>query len=88
MRKTCLISGLLIFGLIAASNVAFVDKPGADWIPMEKVIVIVKKAGYSQVSELEADDGHWEGDGLKDGKKYEFHVDPHSGKITKDEQDD
>jgi uncharacterized membrane protein YkoI len=64
------------------------DHPGPDWISIGEVLSILKKNGYSQVTEIEADDGHWEGDGIKNGNAYEFHVDPHTGKITKDERDD
>ena len=35
------------------------------------------------VTELEADDGHWEADATKDGKVYELHIDPKTGKLTK-----
>jgi len=34
------------------------------------------KSGYTQVTELEADDGRWEGEGIKNGQKMDFHADP------------
>jgi hypothetical protein len=37
---------------------------------------------------LEADDGYWEGKGLKDGKLIEFKADPHTGDIIKEELED
>jgi hypothetical protein len=63
------------------------DKPGADWIPAEQVKRTLMDAGYSSITELEADDGHWEGEGLKNGVKMEFHVDPRTGTITKEKPD-
>jgi hypothetical protein len=36
---------------------------------------------------LEADDGRWEGEGIKDGKKMEFHADPKTGVITFEKPD-
>lgn len=63
------------------------DKPGADWIPAEQVKQKLMEAGYSSITELEADDGHWEGEGLKNGVKTEFHVDPRTGAITKEKPD-
>ena len=42
-------------------------------------------AGYSNVTSIEADDGHYEGEGVKGGQVHEFHLDPHSGALTKDE---
>ena len=39
------------------------DKPSADWMPAEQVKQKLMDAGYSSITELEADDGHWEGEG-------------------------
>ena len=68
---------------------AWADQPGADWkVTQEQATATLKAAGYTQITKIEADDGHWEGEGTKaDGMKYEFKVDPHSGKIVKDEMD-
>ena len=63
------------------------DRPGADWIPAEQVKQKLMDAGYSSITELEADDGHWEGEGMKNGVKMEFHVDPKTGAITKEKPD-
>lgn len=63
------------------------DRPGADWIPAEQVKQKLMDAGYSSITELEADDGHWEGEGMKNGVKIEFHVDPKTGVITKEKPD-
>lgn len=74
--------------LISSSGIALADHPGDVWMSMDAVKTILKNHGYSEITKMEADDNHWEGDGIKDGKDYEFHVDPHSGAITKDEPDD
>lgn len=63
------------------------DRPGADWIPAEQVKQKLMDAGYSSITELEADDGHWEGEGVKNGVKMEFHVDPRTGAVTKEKPD-
>ncbi|WP_313552068.1 PepSY domain-containing protein [Pseudomonas sp.] len=87
MRK---ITVFLTASLLTASvaGVAWADQPGADWISKDQAEAALKAAGYTEITKIEADDGHWEGEGTKqDGMKYEFHVDPHSGKITKDEMD-
>ena len=87
MRKPArLTAALLLAGVIAAPALA--DQPGADWISVDQAKSKLMAAGYSSVSKIEADDGHWEGEGMKNGQKHEFHVDPHSGAITKDELDD
>ena len=74
--------------VLAGAGYAFADQPGPDWMTKEQVMEKLTAAGYSNITGLEADDGHWEGKGTKDGKIMEFHVDPHSGKLTKEEADD
>ncbi|MFF7709069.1 PepSY domain-containing protein [Pseudomonas sp. NPDC007930] len=83
-----LITGIALSTALFATA-AWADQPGADWkVSKEQAEVVLKAAGYTQVTKIEADDGHWEGEGTKaDGMKYEFHVDPHTGKITKDKMD-
>jgi hypothetical protein len=69
----------LSFGCI---DLAMADQPGPDWMPAQQVIEQVLKSGYTQVTELEADDGRWEGEGIKNGQKMDFHADPKTGVIT------
>lgn len=84
-RSTILALAMLMAatGLAAAKN----DKPGADWLTKDQVMQKLTAAGYSNVRGLEADDGHWEGKGTKNGQVLEFHVDPHSGAFTKEAPD-
>ena len=88
MRKSLAVAATGAFLLLGATA-AFADRdvPGPDWITADQVTSKLQAAGYSNVTGLHADDGHWEGKGLKDGKIVEFHVDPHSGQLTKEEID-
>lgn len=75
-----------IFGaalLALSTGVAVADQPGPNWLSMDAVIKILNNEGYSVVTELEADDGHWEADASKDGKVYEIHIEPKTGKVIK-----
>ena len=56
-------------------------------MPFEQVVQKLKEAGYTQIAELQADDGHWEGEGIKNGRKMEFHADPRTGVITSEHPD-
>lgn len=67
---------------IGSLNLAMADQPGPDWMPAQQVIEKVLKSGYTQVTQLEADDGRWEGEGIKNGQKMDFHADPKTGVIT------
>jgi hypothetical protein len=66
---------------------ALADQPGEDWMPMEQVIQKLKAAGYTSIHEISADDGHWEGEGMKSGKRMEFHADPRTGEIQSEHPD-
>ena len=76
--------------MLAQTTIAFAkdDKPGADWMTKEQVMQKLAAAGYTDIRGLEADDGHWEGKGMKGGKLLEFHVDPRTGALTKEKPDD
>jgi Peptidase propeptide and YPEB domain len=69
-------------------NLARADQPGPDWMTAQQVIEQVLKSGYTQVTKLEADDGRWEGEGIKNGQKMEFHADPRTGVIMSEKLDD
>jgi hypothetical protein len=70
--------------LVALSaSVAVADQPGSDWLSADAVIKILNNEGYSIVTELEADDGYWEADASKDGKVYQIHIEPKTGKLIK-----
>jgi hypothetical protein len=71
---------------IVALNSAYADQPGR--MPMEQVKQKVLQSGYTQVTKIKADDGRWEGEGIKNGKKMDFHADPKTGQITHEKPDD
>ncbi|MBN9049815.1 MAG: PepSY domain-containing protein [Rhizobiales bacterium] len=70
--------------LMMSAGVALADQPGPDWMSVEQAKAALKQHGYTNVTTIEADDGHYEGVGVKNGQVYEFHLDPRSGKLTKD----
>lgn len=80
MMKSSILGAAL---LTLSTGVAVADQPGPDWLSMDAVIKILNNEGYSVVTELEADDGHWEADASKDGKVYEIHIEPKTGKLIK-----
>lgn len=78
---------LMVAGFLALVSAARADQPGPDWMPMEQVKAKAMESGYTQVTKLEADDGRWEGEGIKNGQKMEFHADPKTGVITREKPD-
>jgi hypothetical protein len=76
------IAAVAFVAILASLSTAKADQPGPDWMPAQQVIEKVLKSGYTQVTQLEADDGRWEGEGIKNGQKMDFHADPKTGVIT------
>lgn len=64
------------------------DQPGPDWITKEQAMQKLTAAGYTNVTGLKADDGRWEGKGVKNGKIMEFQLDPRTGAVVKEKLDD
>ena len=57
-------------------------------MPAEQVKEKLMAVGYTNITEFEADDGHWEGEGMKNGVKMQFHADPKTGEIVSEKPDD
>ncbi|MDO9428310.1 MAG: PepSY domain-containing protein [Methylobacterium sp.] len=70
-----------------ASTLALADQPGADWMPADQVKQKLMATGYTSITEFEADDGHWEGEGMKNGVKMQFHADPKTGALLSEKPD-
>jgi hypothetical protein len=73
--------------LVGTTGATWADVPGPDWMPAEQVKQKLVAAGYSDIYELEADDGRWEGEGLKAGQRLEFHADARTGAILSEKPD-
>ena len=76
---TLLLSAAL---LATGATTALADKPGRDWMSLDRAYKHLTEAGYQNVSEMEADDDHWEAKAMKDGAWFKVKVDPHSGAVT------
>jgi hypothetical protein len=74
--------------LIVSPDLAKADQPGPDWMSAQQVTELVLKSGYTQVTKLEADDGRWEGEGIKNAQKMEFHADPKTGVFMSEKPND
>ena len=69
--------------IVVPITLASADQPGPDWMPMEQVKAQVMQSGYTEVTKLEADDGQWEGEGIKNGQKMEFNAERVSERMCK-----
>ncbi|GJD74949.1 PepSY domain-containing protein [Methylobacterium goesingense] len=80
-RSAILALATLPLALAALAPSARAETPGPDWLTPAQVTQALKGAGYSEITKLEADDGHWDGEGLKDGRRMKFDADPKTGMI-------
>lgn len=76
MRRTACLALFL-----ALSAPAYAEAPGPDWMPVEQVKKGLMAAGYTEITKIEVDDGHWDGEGVKNGQKMKFEADPKTGVI-------
>jgi hypothetical protein len=76
-----IVSLSVTLALCLAAGAAVAGTPGADWLTPAQTRQALKAAGYSEVTKLEADDGHWDGEGIKDGRRMKFDADPRTGAI-------
>ncbi|MET7245569.1 PepSY domain-containing protein [Methylobacterium sp. EM32] len=74
---------LALVASLAFSGAALAkDQPGADWMTKADLKKHMESEGYNAIV-VGADDGHWEGEAVKDGRIVEFHADAKTGRITK-----
>jgi hypothetical protein len=66
---------------IGLHGIALAGQPGSDWMPADKVKEKLMSSGYTSIIRLDADDGHWDGEGIKNGKVMEFDLDPKTGVV-------
>ena len=78
----------VLVGALCGPAIAESKGPGPDWMPQEQVVQKLAAAGYTGLTKLKADDGHWEGKAIKDGRIVEVKVDPHSGAVSEENDDD
>lgn len=80
MGKSLVLASTLAFG-ISLQGVAAAGQPGPDWMPVEQVRQKLMLSGYTSITKIEADDGHWDGEGTKNGKAMQFDLDSKTGDI-------
>lgn len=81
-------NALLAAAFALAAGAAQADPIGADWISMEQAAQKARDAGYSAIFKIEADDGHWEITGLRDGRRMEADIHPTTGALSNERPDD
>jgi hypothetical protein len=87
MRTRFIALAPMMLVVAAATSSAHADQPGADWMKSDQVIEKLTALGYTNLSKVEADDGHWELEADLKGVRYDLSVDPKSGEVIKSEPD-
>ena len=72
---------LLSAGLAAVSEGGYAGKTE------DEITQSLEAQGYT-VRKIETEDGYLEAYALRDGQRYEFYVDPETGKVAKVKRDD
>ncbi len=62
------------------------EVPPHDALPLSEIVKQLEDVGYTQIIDVEFEDGVWEVDHVVDGEERELHVDPMTGEILPDEQ--
>lgn len=64
------------------------DRPPANAQPLSVIIANLERQGFGPFDEIEFDDGVWEIEVYRDGRKRKLKVHPVSGSILSDRPDD
>ncbi|MFC4255927.1 PepSY domain-containing protein [Altererythrobacter xixiisoli] len=82
--KARTISLMAAAGMIGGAFLAVpasADTPGPRWMNVAQVTRAIARQGY-RVVEIEADNGRWEGEMIRGYRRFEFHANPRTGRLT------
>jgi hypothetical protein len=86
--KTAFLMFLLAISVFIP-QVALADrKPPADAKALSEIVLSLEKRGYIPIVDIEFEDGRWEIEAYREGRKRDLKVDPRSGVIISDHHDD
>jgi len=71
----------LAVALVCAAGAACAGDPGQDGMNAGDVREALAAAGYTDIDDLERDDGLWEADARRDGRRVEVRIDPRTGAV-------
>ena len=63
------------------------EKPPPGAMALSAIVTKLEQQGYTPVVEVSLDNGRWEGEAYKEGKKWDLKVDPNSGEIVNVQED-
>ncbi|WP_226704142.1 PepSY domain-containing protein [Microbulbifer elongatus] len=73
---------------VAATQASTADeKPPPGAMALSAIVTKLEQQGYTPVVEVSLDNGRWEVEAYKEGKKWDLEVDPNSGEILEIKED-
>ncbi len=82
-----LVIAALFFSMLFLQTSIAVEMPPQDAKPLSELVRTLEKQGYSSFVDIEFDDSQWEIKAYKEGVKRKLKVNPVSGEIVSDRQD-
>ncbi len=79
---------LLVSAAFLAVPLSAAGQPPADARPLSEIVAALERQGYGPIVDVEFDDGRWEVEAYRQGRKFELKVDPHSGSVLSERPDD
>lgn len=79
------LSGLAAVATTQASAKDEMPPPGA--MALSSIVTKLEQQGYTPVVEVSLENGRWEVEAYKEGKKWDLEVDPNSGEILEVKED-
>lgn len=76
-----------IAAVTAAQASAKDEKPPPGAMALSAIVTKLEQQGYVPVVDVSLDDGHWEVEAYKEGKRWDLEVDPNSGEIVNVKED-
>lgn len=89
MKKAIASTVVALFAAFGAHALLAQTQATGQELSAKQIIEKLESAGYTQIHDVEKDDGVWEVDAVNSaGERVELDVDPVSGKIIRERPDD
>jgi hypothetical protein len=88
LNKNTIAAFMVVSAAFLSSSLAAAEHLPADARPLSEIVAALERQGYGPIIEVEFDDGRWEIEAYRQGRKFELKVDPHSGSVLSERADD
>lgn len=88
MNKNTIAAFLLASAAFFSMPLSAASRPPGDARPLSEIVAGLERQGYGPIVEVEFEDGRWEVEAYREGRRFDLRVDPYSGAVISERLED